>query len=173
MTGTALLLHLPTPSRDTTALAARWCHAFTRAGVRLARSDGHATDMHDAIHLVLCGPPETPDGAGTDFLTAVAKARALVAAGARRIVFVICGGPQTEGMCRSLNSFSQHAGRAVNGKRVFFQTRTITASDPDGPIAQILAEVQTSLGSIHHKLPALAGIDGRHVHPCRPASASI
>ncbi|MFN7223874.1 MAG: hypothetical protein ACK4MS_07645 [Paracoccaceae bacterium] len=120
MTGT-VILHLPTGSL-----------------VPMARDKGNALFMQDTVHMVLCATdPSSSDGC-SDFLAAIAKARALVAAGARRIIFLIGGGSASAGLRRSLHSFSRNAGRAVAGKQVVFDTRILTGSDQDRVIAQAI-----------------------------------
>ncbi|MFN4156438.1 MAG: hypothetical protein ACK4HF_17470 [Paracoccaceae bacterium] len=94
-----------------------WMQALIHAGAPLERLDETVTeasgDTRDAVHYVRCGfgPGTVEDG--TDFLSAVTKARRLVATGARRIVFLTSGDTHDGRLHHSLLSLARHAGRAL------------------------------------------------------------
>jgi len=108
----------PTPPVFTPRLNAPWVQALIQAGAALAPAEPPPSNLsqavfsqaaRDAVHYVPCN---------TDFLAAVTKARQLVTAGARRIVFLIPAprrhAPKQPGeaaLYQSLLSFSNHAGR--------------------------------------------------------------
>lgn len=75
----------------------------------------------DPVHYVLCSV-DLATGArrGADFLAAVARARALVTVGARRIVFLIAGDAPDAALHRSLEQFARHAGRTMPSRPVEF-----------------------------------------------------
>ncbi|NEX45651.1 hypothetical protein [Pseudotabrizicola algicola] len=94
-----------------------WMQALIRAGAQLTRPDvamaEAAGSAKDAVHYVLCGSGPGTVEAGADFLTAVAKARRLVATGARRVVFLTFGDTKDGRLHLSLISFAHHARRAL------------------------------------------------------------
>ena len=109
---------------DAPSLHLPWMHALIRAGAQFARSEAAVTDANAkagyAVHYVLCGDGPGTVKDGTDFLTAIAKARRLVATGAGRIVFLTFGDTPDGRLHQSLNSFVHHANRALTAHRAEF-----------------------------------------------------
>lgn len=121
---TATAVPHPMLTSGSPSLKLPWMQALIHAGAQLAQPDEVVTeakgDAKDAVHYVLCGTGPGTVEAGTDFLTAVAKARRLVATGARRIVFLTFGDTQDGRMHQSLSSFARHAGRALTANPAEF-----------------------------------------------------
>lgn len=133
----------PLPSPDPApapSLTLRWMQALIREDARLTQTDesvektvGHA---RDAVYYVKCGLGPEASNSGTDFLTAVARARKLVATGARRIVFLTFGDTPDRQLHRSLISFSRHARRALPANPAEFVVIPIDqAPSPKAPDA--------------------------------------
>ncbi|MFN3846024.1 MAG: hypothetical protein ACK4RZ_09410 [Paracoccaceae bacterium] len=129
----------------------------------IAQVDSQALTKQDAVHLVVCAVHQQSSDPSGDFLSVIAKARALVAAGASRIVFLICGGPANNDLHRSLHSFSRHAGRAVAGKQVVFDTRILSGTDHDGTIAQALRILPDDDGGCENRMPTAVRPERRRV----------
>ena len=113
-----------------------WMQALIHAGAQLAQPDEAVTeaagDAKDAVHYVLCGSGPGTVEDGTDFLTAVAKARRLVATGARRIVFLTFGDTPEGRLRQSLISFARHAGRALTAHPAEFAVIPVHRPSPAG-----------------------------------------
>ncbi|MDO8884421.1 MAG: hypothetical protein U0934_03365 [Pseudotabrizicola sp.] len=111
-----------------------WMQALIQSGARLTRPDDFievAGNAKDAVHYVRCGiGPGTVEN-GTDFLTAVAKARKLVATGARRIVFLAFGDTPDGQLHQSLISFSRNAGRALTAHPAEFTVVSLDGAQPE------------------------------------------
>ncbi len=128
-----------------------WMQALIGAGAQLARPEVAMTEAtgtaKDAVHYVLCGTGPGTVEAGTDFLTAVAKARRLVATGARRVVFLTFGDTQDGRLHLSLISFAHHAGRALTAHPAEFAVIPIRQPFPldanKDATAQAIAALRT------------------------------
>ena len=107
----------PPAGQNPPSLQLPWMQALIHSGARLSRADeicdGVSASAKTAVHYVRCGYGPGTVETGTDFLTAVAKARKLVAKGAQRIVFLTFGDTPDGRLHHSLISFSRHAGRAL------------------------------------------------------------
>jgi len=138
---TATAVPHPMLSSGSPSLKLPWMLALIHAGAQHAQPGEVVTeakgDAKDAVHYVLCGSGPGTVEAGTDFLTAVAKARKLVATGARRIVFLTFGDIQGGPMHQSLISFARHAGRALTANTAEFAVIPI---DQPSPTCTLLAE---------------------------------
>jgi hypothetical protein len=150
MTDAEPRLHLSLPPQSTPSLQAPWVQALLRSGASLVGPETQAarvTDAaKDAVHYVLCGYGHGQSAEGADFLAAVAKAHSLVAAGARRIVFLTADDGQTPKLAakdwptdkphdlyHSLLSFSRHAGRALARRAEFTVVPVAQAPKSDAP----------------------------------------
>ncbi|MDR7125657.1 hypothetical protein [Pseudotabrizicola sp. 4114] len=135
---TATAVPHPMLASGSPSLKLPWMQALIHAGAQLAQPDEVVTeakgDAKDAVHYVLCGSGPGTVEAGTDFLTAVAKARRLVATGARRIVFLTFGDTQEGRMHQSLISFARHAGRALTANPAEFAVIPLDRPSPGGPL---------------------------------------
>jgi hypothetical protein len=110
-----------------------WMQALIHSGARLNRAEvclEEAGNAKDAVHYIQCGAGPGTVETGTDFLTAVAKARRLVATGARRIVFLTFGDTPDGRLNRSLLSFSRHAGRALTAHPAEFTVVPVDRAHP-------------------------------------------
>lgn len=127
-----------------------WMQALIGAGAQLARPEVAMTDTpatsKDAVHYILCGAGPGTTEAGTDFLTAVAKARKLVAGGARRVVFLTYGDTKDGRLHLSLISFAHHAGRALTARPAEFAVvpirQPLTLSPASDATEQALAQLR-------------------------------
>ncbi|MFN3722164.1 MAG: hypothetical protein ACK4VZ_03895 [Paracoccaceae bacterium] len=113
----ATLTRPASPSLNAPSLQLPWMQALIHSGARLSRPEESAEDVvgnaGNAVHYIRCGYGPGTVESGTDFLTAVAKARKLVATGAKRIVFLTFGDTPDGRLHQSLISFSRHASRAL------------------------------------------------------------
>lgn len=112
-----------------------WMQALIAAGAGLSDpdlSDG-PTKAHagNAVHYIRCGTGPECKEAGTDFLTAVSRARSLVATGATRIVFLTPANTPDCALRHSLLSFSRHAGRAVQTRPTEFTVIPVIKKQTD------------------------------------------
>lgn len=139
----------PTPSQQpdispfaSPSVQLPWMRALIHADAKLAAQDEGMDDLacaaRDAVYYIRCGLGPDAASAGIDFLTAVGRARKLVAQGARRIVFLTSGDTPDGQLQKSLLSFSHHVRRALCVHQAEFtvvplhathQTRT-PAADP-------------------------------------------
>lgn len=122
MTATEPQPSLPTP--HTPRLELPWMKVLLHAGASGMGSEDWAPDAtggsKDAVHYVRCDCGSDAAKSGTDFLSAVAKARRLVTAGAHRIVFLTSGDTSDGRLHRSLLSFSRNAGRVLKKRPAEF-----------------------------------------------------
>lgn len=123
------------PKTASPSLSLAWMQPLLQAGAQLAPAEEAeplaATASPDAVHYVMCGLGSGTVTAGTDFLSAVAKARKLVASGARRVVFLTYGDTQDGQLFKSLRSFSLHVSRALTARPAEFAVIPIRRPDHD------------------------------------------
>ncbi|WP_146036470.1 hypothetical protein [Pseudotabrizicola formosa] len=112
-----------------------WMQALIAAGAVLSDSDDTnavaSAQANNAVHYIRCGNGPGDKEAGTDFLSAVSRARRLVATGARRIVFLTLEDKADCGLRQSLISFSRNAGRALPARPTEFVVVPVTAKQTD------------------------------------------
>lgn len=112
-----------------------WMQALIAAGAGVADPDGNedsATgETSNAVHYIRCGGGPGCIGTGNDFLTAVSRARKLVANGARRIVFLTTENTPDCALRHSLISFSRHASRALPARPTEFVVVPLTQQQAD------------------------------------------
>lgn len=112
-----------------------WMQALIAAGAGFAEADSGDPvtpgQAGNAVHYIRCGSGPDSAQTGTDFLTAVSRARKLISTGARRIVFLTTE-DQPDGQLRhSLISFSRHAGRALPARPAEFAVVPVSRKQTD------------------------------------------
>ncbi|MDO9637732.1 MAG: hypothetical protein Q7J44_04255 [Pseudotabrizicola sp.] len=114
-----------------------WMQALIAAGAGLSDTDASdqiaAGQANNAVHYIRCGSGPKNAGAGTDFLTAVSRARQLISTGARRIVFLTTEDRPDGPLRHSLTSFSRHAGRALPARPTEFAVVPVIPANPTEP----------------------------------------